>query len=356
MSLFLSKNKAFGLDISDQSLRLAQFSFVGKKPKLQIYNEIKLPAGCLVNGTIKQPAIFITHLQKLIKTKIGYGQLSEKAIISLPEGGTFLKTLSLDINNETKIEELIEEILPQTLPLSMEEIYWDYQIVKKEATKCQVVIGASPKTIVDSYLKICSEAGITPVVLEIEAAAISNLLIDTNRNHIAQIVIDIGQNRTGLFLYDGDVIQFTVSLSISGNQIDQTISQALDLNDEQAEEAKIICGLDQTKCQGAILEILTPTIEELARQILNAVNFYYENFSNPREIKSIIICGGGANMPDLTKIIAKATEIETKLSEPFAVINNPNKNFFTPTKSQSFITALGLGLRGLQSSTFYDRT
>lgn len=355
MSSLLSKNKAFGLDISDQSLRLAQFSLVGKKPKLQIYNEIKLPAGCLVNGIIKQPSIFITHLQKLIKTKIGYGRLSKEAVISLPEGETFLKTLNLEINNETIIKELIEDILPQTLPLSMDEIYWDYQIVKKEATKCQVVVGASPKTIVDSYLKIFSDAGIIPVVLEIEAAAISNVLIDTNRQHLPQIIIDIGHNRTGLFLYDGAVIQFTISLSISGNQINQTISQALDLDVDQAEEAKIICGLDQAKCQGAVLEILTPTIEELARQILKAINFYYENFTNPHEIKTITVCGGGANMPDLTKIIAKATEIETKLSEPFGVINNPNKNFFTPAKSQSFITALGLGLRGLQSATFYDR-
>jgi type IV pilus assembly protein PilM len=355
MSFFSTKEKAFGLDISDQTLRLAQFSQVGKKPRLQIYNEIKLPAGCLVKGEIKQPTVFISHLQKLVKTKTGHGKLSKEAVISLPESETFLKTLNVEITDEAKIIDIISEILPQTLPLSMEEIYWDYQIVNKEGTNWQLVIGASPKSMVDAYLKIFADAGIIPVVLEIEAIAISNLLIDINNNHVPQIVIDIGQNRTGLFLYDGDVIQFTVSLNISGDLINETISQSLDLNAEQAEEAKIICGLDATKCQGAVLELITPTIEDLARQILNAVNFYYENFANPKEIKNIIVCGGGANMIDLAKVIQQATDINTSVSQPFAVITNPNPHFFTPTKSQSFITTMGLGLRGLKSSTFYDR-
>ncbi len=355
MSLFSTKEKAFGLDISDQTLRLAQFSTGRKHPKLKIYNEIQLPVGCLVKGEIKQPEVFIAHLHKLLKTKIGRGQLSKEAVISLPETETFLKTLNLEINSNSQIPDLIEQVLPQALPLSMEEIYWDYQIVKKDATTCQVIVGASPKTLVNDYLKIFAEAGIIPVVLEIEAAAISNLLIDINKNHVPQIVIDIGQNRTGLFLYDGDAIQFTVSLNISGNQIDEVISQTLDLTLPQAEEAKIICGLDETKCQGAVLEILAPTIEELAREILNAVNFYYENFINPKEIKAIIICGGGSNMLNLAKIIKKSTDIATTISEPFTVITNPNKGFFTPAKSQSFITTFGLGLRGLQPETFYDR-
>jgi type IV pilus assembly protein PilM len=355
MSFLSTAETAFGLDISDQTLRLIQLAKTGKRTKIKFYNEIGLPAGCLINGEIKQLPIFSATLNKLLKTKRGRGPLSRRAIIALPETETFLKTLSIPAKADLNLEEKIKEILPQNLPLDLEEIYWDWQVAPKTNSDYHVLVGASPKRIVDDYLRVFTEVGLIPVVLEIEAAAIANLLIEHNRDTESQIIIDIGRNRTGLFLYDG-LAQFTVSLPISGEQINDTIAAALDLNPTQAEEAKIVCGLDEKKCQGAILELLIPTVEELGRQILNAINFYYENFPMPREIKKLTLCGGGANTINLANVLAKATEIPTVMSTPFKSIVNPDPKFFTPEKSQSFITAIGLGLRGLSPETFYDHS
>lgn len=355
MSFFSTKEKAFGLDISDQAIRLVQFGWRRKSVVITAYNELALPAGCLVKGEIKQASVFVSALEKLIKTRIGNGRLSQKAIVVLPESETFMKNICIETADETELPEKIREVLPQNLPLDINEIYWDWQEINKNKNSHQVIIGASPKLIVNDYLKVISRAGIIPVVLEIEAAAISHLLLDHNKDKEPQIIIDIGLNRTGLFLYDGEMIQFTVSLPISGKQINEVIAQSLDLDMTKAEEAKITCGLDKNRCEGAILQVLIPTIEDLASQILNAINFYYENFPNAKEIGKITLCGGGANMFGITETINKATEIKTEISNPFKNIVNPNPKFFTPEKSQPFITALGLGLRGLKPETFYDK-
>ncbi len=354
MSFFSTAETAFGLDISDQTLRLAQMAKAGKKIKIRSYNEVKIPSGCLVNGEIKQPDVFAAALNKLMKTKFGHSELSREAIIALPEGETFLKSLEVEAENEAKIPNKIAALLPQSLPLDLDDLYWDWQITQKNAEKYRVIIGASPKKIVDDYLKIFARTGIIPVVLEVEAAAISRLLIELNKDQTPQIIIDIGNNRTGLFLYDGTV-KFTVSLLISGRRINDTVAQYLDLDVNQAEQAKIACGLDETKCQGAILELMAPTIDDLAKQILNAVNFYYENFPAPNEIKKIVLCGGGANTMNICHVLEQATEILTIKSDPFKQIQNPNPAFFSGNKSQSFITAIGLGLRGLYPENFYDR-
>lgn len=354
MSFFSTAEIAFGLDISDQSLRLAQMSKAGKKIKIQSYNEAKLPAGCLINGEIKQPEVFAEALNKLMKTKFGRGELSREAIIALPETETFLKSLEIEADKTEELAEKIKAALPQSLPLDLAELYWDWQIAKQNGNKYQIVIGASPKKIVDDYLRVFAETGIIPVVLEVEAAAIARLLVEYNKEEEPQIIIDIGHNRAGLFLYDGTV-KFTVSLPISGRQINETIAQSLDLDIKQAEEAKISCGLDDKKCQGAILELLAPTIEDLAKQILNAVNFYYENFPAPQEIKKIVLCGGGANTFNICRVLEQATDIKTVKSEPFKLIPNPNPAFLTPDKAQSFITTIGLALRGLYPENFYDR-
>lgn len=354
MSFFSTAEIAFGLDISDQSLRLVQLAKAGKRIKLQLYNEIKLPDGCLINGEIKQASIFADSLNKLMKTKLGHGELSREAIIALPETETFLKSLEIEADKTEELPDKIKAILPQSLPLELDDLYWDWQIASHSGNKYQVVIGASPKKIVEGYLEVFAETGIIPVVLEVEAAAIARLLVELNHEAVPQIFIDIGHSRTGLFLYDG-TIKFTVSLPISGRQINDTIAQSLDLTTEQSERAKIACGLDEKICEGAILELLAPTIEDLSKQILNAVNFYYENYSTPKEIKKIVLCGGGANTKNIANIIKQATDIETVISEPFKSIKNPNSSFFTAERSQSFVTTMGLGLRGLYPDIFYDR-
>jgi len=354
MSFFSTTEIAFGLDISDQSLRLAQMAKIGKKIKIQLYNEVRMPAGCLVNGEIRQPSVFADSLNKLMKTKFGRGELSREAIIALPETETFLKSLDIEAEKTSDLPDKIKAILPQSLPLELDDLYWDWQIAGHANGKYQVVIGASPKKIVDDYLKVFAETGIIPVVLEVEAAAIARLLVEYNKEEDPQIIIDIGQSRTGLFLYDGTV-KFTVSLPISGSQINETICQSLDLTEEQAEKAKIACGLDDKTCEGAILELLAPTIEDLSKQILNAINFYYENYPAPKEIQKILLCGGGANTKNIAKVIEQATDIKTIISDPFKSIRNPNADFFTASKSQSFVTTIGLGLRGLYPDIFYDR-
>lgn len=356
MSFFSTQEKAFGLDISDQTLRLIQLSGHKKNLKVQLYNELGLPPGCLVNGQIKQPAVFIDHLKKLSKTRAGHGTLRKEAVVSLPESETFLKSLFIEVENPKLLPDKIKEILPQAIPVDLNEIYFDWQIINKTADSYQILVGACPQKIVNDYLKIISEAGITPVALDLEATAISNLLIDQNNDSSPQVVIDIGHNRTGLFVYDGRNIQFSISLPLSGQKTNETIAQALDLNLEQAEEAKIICGLEEKKCQGAILEVLKPAISDLSAQIKQAINFYYNNFDDAQELKKIVLCGGGANLLNIVPTLKKATGCEVLISQPFKSIKNPDTAFFTPAKSQSFITAIGLSLRGIEPQTFYEHS
>lgn len=354
MSFFSTKEKAFGLDISDQTLRFVQMGGRPAKPQIKSYNEIRLPAGCVVNGQIKQPQIFIDHLKKLAKTKSGRGQLSREAVVVLPEAGTFLKSLSIEAADAKELPDKIKEALPKEIPLELEEIYFDWEIADKKPGHFQVLAGVSPKQTVDEYLDIISQAGITPVVLDLEAIAIAQLLIDQNGDHQPKIIIDIGQNRTGLFLYDGNNIQFSVSLPLSGNYIDTIIAEALDLTMEQAEEAKITCGFDSGKCHGALIEVLDPAITDLTSQINGAIDFYENSFDASQKISEIILCGGGANMINLAKVLNQQTGLSTTVSEPFKTVKNPDPEFFTSHRSQSFVTAIGLGLRGLKPQTFYD--
>ncbi|MEK7653310.1 MAG: type IV pilus assembly protein PilM [Patescibacteria group bacterium] len=354
MSFFTTTETAFGLDISDRNLRLAQMTKKYKSVELGLYNEIRLPPGCIECGEIKQLKIFLDSLLKLMKTKRGFGRLSDEVVAVLPEEQSYLKVMDIPLVEKEQIPEEIKKILPQHVPVSLDSIYFDFQIVKTNENESvqTVLVGAALKKTVDTYVDILSQAGLIPTVLEIEAAAISRVLASQKTDPTPQIIIDIGANRTGLFLFDENVVKFTVSLPISGAKITELIMQALSLDFEKAEQAKIVCGLDREKCHGALLEIFSGTVEELASHINEAIKFYQNGANEPKKIAKIVLGGGGANFINITEIIQGKLGIPTEVSNPWRYIKNPNQNYFDREKSQSFITALGLGLRGINPDTF----
>lgn len=351
MSLLNTNENAFGLDISDRNLRLIQLKKKGKKFAIQLYNEIKLPPDCISGGEVKDAKIFLNSLNKLIKTKHGRGKLRDEVVSVLPEDKTFLKVINIPVVGKDKIKSTIAEVLPQHMPLNIEDIYFDWQIIQTTEQNQTVLIGASPKNIVDSYVQILSESNLMPTALEIESAAIARVLIDPADKN-PQIIIDIGANRTGLFLYDSGTIKFTVTLPISGNNITQLIADTLELDFEKAEKTKMLCGFDKTKCNGALLEILSETINELVTHINQAIDFYTNNFPANRPIEKIILCGGGASFKNITNVLQEKLKLPVIISNPWQNIINPNPHFFNPEKGQSFITAMGLAMRTSDYKTY----
>jgi len=351
MSFLNTTEVAFGLDISDRNLRMIQLEKKSKKIKVQLYSEVKLPPDCIISGEIKQPKVFLDSLNKMIKTKVGRGKLSDEVISVLPEEKTFFKIINMPLVSDEEIIDKIKEVLPQDIPVDFNDVYMDYQIMEKTDKGLVVLVGISPKNIIESYVDILAKANLIPTVLEIESAPISRLLLEQATNQTPQIIIDIGAQRTGLFLHD-KTIKFTVSLPISGNNITKHIVDTLEMKWDEAEKAKIVCGLDKTKCHGALLEIFSDVINELNTRITKAINFYYYNLPDSKKIERIVLCGGGANFIDIAPVLESKLKIPVVVSNPWEIIENPNTSFFNDQRSQSFITALGLGLRGLRPDTF----
>lgn len=150
--------------------------------------------------------------------------------------------------------------------MDVEEVYFDWQVISSNKNGLKVLTGVAPKNIVDSYVNVLRQCNLIPLVLEIEAAAIARALI-TESDNKAKMIIDIGATRTGLIVYDYNTVQFAVSLPISGEKITQEISQTLNLDLRKAEKAKMVCGLDENKCQGALRKILFNTMDNLIEEI-----------------------------------------------------------------------------------------
>jgi len=350
--MFQGTTNTFGLDISDRALRLVQLKRSGKKIVLTSFGETTLDAGLFNAGAIVDEASIAAAIKKLTKSVAG-GRIRTLNVISvLPEAKTFIKEIAVVASNigdakDNGLGQIIEREIVNHVPMAIEEIYLDWQLLHRDGDKAHVLIGATPRMVADSYVSLLEKAGLTPYALEIEAQAMVRALFPLNGAVTgATIVIDFGAIRTGLVIYDNESVQFTVSLPISGNNVTDTISKTLQLEPEKAEEAKIICGLDPEKCEGALLKILTNSITDLAEHIKRSIAFYKDNFPEGQPVSQIILCGGGANFLQIDTVLSSILGIPVTRGNPLTNIS-PGKLSIESGKLLSFTTAIGLALRGV---------
>jgi len=341
--MLIENKKTFGLDISGRTVRLVALRRKGKKIIMTSRNEITLPLGVIENGEIKNINLFSDNIKKLIKNVKGENITTKSVISVLPETKTFIKVITISKQNEPITKKTVEQEAKNHIPLNLEESYLDWQVINSK--KSEILIAAVPKQTSDSYYSALEKSGLLPQCLEVEAAAISRSIISNEQSKdFGEIIIDFGAARTGLIVHDKNTIQFTVSLPISGDEITNTISKKLKIDPQKAEESKIICGLDPKKCEGALLKILQKPIDDLAKQIKQAI-LYYKTVSPDREIKKIILCGGGANFSGIDLVLKEKLALEVTISNPLEKIIVPKKLALSKQKSLSYATAVGLALR-----------
>jgi len=174
---FLSE-PAFGLDISDESLRFVQLTSSSHGIKLNKYGEKKIPVGAIESGKIKQPKILEDILLTLKKEE---GLRSVR--VSLPEEQIYVFKLHLDKKNLNSIEEGIELSLEEHIPIPAEEAVFDYELLEENENNLSVQVAVIPKNVIESYFSIFENTGISVVSFEPETQAIVRSILKKGKMH-----------------------------------------------------------------------------------------------------------------------------------------------------------------------------
>ena len=371
-----SSNYPIGLDISDLSLKLVQLIKTRNKIKIQALGKINLKKGLIENGEIKDKPAVIEAIHKLIaKPKVGSVTANE-VVACLPDTKTFIKLIEIEKTPNNLIDIIGAEI-EKHIPLTIKEINYDWQIIEEKRDKYSVLIGAAPQNIVNQYIDLLNEANLSISALEIESTAICRSLLAVENPEFKgkfdknYSIIDIGAKRTSMTIYSQNTIVLSISIPISGQEITERIAKTLEIKNEQAEKAKIICGLDKNKAQGIIHKILSNIINELNHKIKDTLEFYHNHYPDRGPINEILLCGGGSKVKNIDQIISQSINIDTKKGNTFINLPEPDKKFtqnflethnlnmdFLKNKknknvsikqdsSLSFTTAIGLALRNI---------
>ncbi|MCK5413042.1 MAG: type IV pilus assembly protein PilM [Candidatus Pacebacteria bacterium] len=351
MSIFNSKLETFGLDLSDRSIKVAQFKEKREKLKLFSYGRCDIPEGLIVNGEIKDELEVAELIKKTLRTSNINPIKSKFVIYSIPEPKGFIRVITIPFAKEGDIEQAIMYEAEQLFPIDIEESYVDWQVLFSNEKEMRVIVAVVPMALVDSYSSVMVSAGLNPVAAEIESIAITRSLISNKKSSRPILIIDLGKDRTSFIIFKYPAVQFTASIPVCGNEFIAAISRKLNINEQKAEEVKMKCGLNfQGECK-EVFKAMQPSLYEMIRYINKLTSYYKEHFDLNGDISKVIICGGESKMVGLSSFLSLQIKKEIEKGNPWINITFEEGKEIPPISREDslvFVTVLGLAARGIK--------
>ncbi|MFA6273720.1 MAG: pilus assembly protein PilM [Candidatus Paceibacterota bacterium] len=335
---------SFGVDISEESLRFVELVNTRHGIRLGKYGEVKIPKGVIESGKIIKPNV----LQEIL-VKIKKEQGVKSVRVSLPEEQIYLFKLRLEKDGLKNIKEGVELCLEEHVPVPAPEAVFDYEILNETEKFLEIQVAVVQKNITEGYLSIFESSGISVSAFEFEAQSIARAVIKEG-DLDTYMIVDFGENRTGISIVSHGVIMFTSTLDVGGEMLTNLIQKNFKIGFEEAEKIKKQHGLQRNAVNKEMFSVLLNGVSILRDEIGKHFIYWHthkDEFGkdNP-PIKKIILCGGNSNLIGLSEYFSITMKNSVELANVWINILNvekiiPEINF---EQSLSFVVALGLAL------------
>lgn len=345
------KTTAIGFDLSNESVK-----FVGLKKKkgkfiVTTYGEEKFPLGTIEVGKIKDRKNLVSIL-----TKVCTVHKFKNAIVSLPEEKSYIFNLKVPYVNPKELYSSVELQLEEHIPLPIENIIFDFDVISyiKKNNELLLNIAVLPKDVIDTYLEIFEESKLRPIIIDPEAIAIGRAVVP-NGDMGTYILVDFGQGRTSISIYQDGYIRFNTILNFGGIDITRAIMKNFKLNFDEAEKMKIEKGIERTEeKENNVFTSAVTALAVLKDEIQKYYSFWNEKAQkkqdDAKKIEKIFFSGGGSALIGFPEFMSTYMNTPLEIANPWVNIFDTEKKIPPISKNDSlrYTTAIGLALNSIK--------
>ena len=348
ISMFSRRKPLVGIDIGTHSIKLLQLKKAGKNYHLLNFGVMPLKPESIVNGAIMDASSVVESIRNLvlmekIKTKEVATAISGQSVI--------VKKIRLPLVTEKELSEAIFWEAEQHIPFEISEVNIDFQIVPSEADapvdnegQMDVILVAARKEKMDDYTGLLIEAGLNPVVVDIDVFAIENEYEINNEQEAGVVaLVDLGASAMNINILKDGITVFQRDIASGGNRYTTALQQEFSLSYDEAEALKMG---EFTDGRGPeqVLPLMIAVSEELSAEIQRSFEFFCSTTS-AETINKVILSGGCARITGLDRFFGRRLGIPVEVADPFRNIHY-NGKIFDPEYLQEMapVAAVGVGL------------
>src|SRR5688572_12475947 len=206
MALFGRKKATIGLDVGSGLIKVAVIDHSRGEPELARVVITPLLADAIVEGEVMDPGIVADAIRAAIEAA---GIKSRDVVTAVGGRDVIIKKIQIERVKEQQARELMRWEAEQHVPFDMESVELDFQILDPDAEglEMSVLLVAAKRDLIENKLRILSDAGVTPVAVDVDAFALHNAFEVNYPDAMRGVVglINIGHEVTNINILDEGV-------------------------------------------------------------------------------------------------------------------------------------------------------
>jgi type IV pilus assembly protein PilM len=345
--MLLGKKDIFGLDIGSKHIKAVQLKDAKGSYALEKVGITTLEPELIVDGSILDSSRVVEAIKLLVNnTSI---KAKDVALSVSGHSSVIIKRVSLPQMSEDELSESISFEAEQYIPFDIEDVFLDFQILGPAEVEnmMDVLIVAAKRDKINEYVSVVKDAGMNPVIVDVDAFALANLYeLNYEVNEESNVaIVNLGASMININILKGGFSVFTRDSSVGGNLHTEALQKEFTISYQNAEKLKqegSIEGLSQDDATPVLVAASDDIISEISRSF-----DYFRDTTNYESIDEIILCGGGALTADFASLLADRSGIAVSIVEPFknieisSSVNREDLKLIEPILS----VAAGLALR-----------
>ncbi|MBU7008767.1 type IV pilus assembly protein PilM [Phosphitispora fastidiosa] len=331
MGLFSKKGSIIGLDIGEQSIKLAEVRKSGGSYEIINFAMVPTPGGCVSGGNITNAQSLILALQKV--QQFFPGEMPRVAT-AISGDSVLIRHFNMPAMPEKEMTEAVKYEVEAQLSIPSKEIVVDFmkvgEVSEGGVKKNEIMVVAARNEIINHYVNIIKSIGFEPVVMDVDPLALLRtveIVEGPAKMTGCFAVVDIGAGTTNISIFDNKVLRFTRGLTTAGNKITNALVNHYGISFEEAESTKKLVDLSgsiDNKGLSVLLyqkaEIMSPVISELINELGRSLEFFMTRHRELR-VDRMYISGGGALFKGLAGQISDELELPVQVLNPAERMN-----------------------------------
>src|SRR3979409_1502219 len=187
MALFGRKKTTVGLDIGSGLIKVAVIDHSKKEPELVRVAVVPLLADAIVEGEVMDPGIVADAIQSALAAA---GVKGKNVVTAVGGRDVIIKKIQIERVKEAQARELMRWEAEQHVPFDMESVELDFQILDPDGDglEMSVLLVAAKRELIESKMRMLTEAGIDGGVVDVDAFALHNAFELNHPNAMQGIV------------------------------------------------------------------------------------------------------------------------------------------------------------------------
>jgi type IV pilus assembly protein PilM len=318
----MSSKSVIGLDVGSCSVKAVELSAKGRGNTFELSH---LGVAQVAPEAIVQGAFLNSGaITDAIREAVDSAKIRSKNVAAAVSGhSVIVKKVSLPMMTRDELDEQIRWEAEQYIPFDVNEVNLDFQILDsaEDDGNMEVLLVAAKKDLIDDYVQVISEAGLTPVAIDVASFAVENAFEANYELDASDTValVNVGAQVVNINIISKGVPCFTRDITTAGNQYTEEIQKALSISFEEAERIKL--GGNGSEGHDVVPQEVEQAMQSVTETVIGEISRSLDFFaatSAESGIQKVYLAGGAARVSGLPAAFHERTGLNVELLNPLA--------------------------------------